>query len=255
MKQLQAAVKEWTAQLPPARQGELRGLLTRAGDPPLGALVHTLVYLATHGVLSWAQFEQELARCEQRNPNLLLFEMSARAFGDHCEALVNHHAARLLRPTRALDARYAGEYDLLLSGAVEGVRVEVKGSRAVAARTRGSMSGRALHSSAGAPFVMNFQHLKMHCADVFILVAVWSDVVQYWVLNGAEIKCLPGYCGSQTRDNHLEAQLHVKRSTAALMVPFETPPAQLPEAVEAAFARQTAPRSQGSTASGLAGVD
>ncbi|MDR6218230.1 hypothetical protein [Deinococcus soli (ex Cha et al. 2016)] len=253
MKQLQAAVKEWTAQLPPALQGELRGLLARAGDPPLGQLVHTLVYLATHGVLSWAQFEQELTRYEQRNPNLLLFELSARAFGDHCEALVRQHAPRLLRPTRALDAQYAGEYDLLLPDAPAGVRVEVKGSRAVAARARGSMSGRALHSGAAAPFVMNFQHLKMHCADVFILVPVWSDVVQYWVLNGAEVKRLPGYCGSQTRDNQLEAQLHVKPSTAALMTPFETPPAQLPEAVKVAFARQAAP--QGSTVAGRVGAD
>lgn len=171
-----------------------------------------------------------------RNLYLYIFEISApRSFG---EAWAQGHLKELVpdlqRPSKKIDPSYSGQYDLYL----DGIRIEVKASRAVDANMDAPLYVKALASDSGKEFWMNFQQVKPSCCDVFVWVAVWRDVIRYWVLSSGEVETNPYYSKGQHRGNIGEGQLHVRHTNIRDFARYEVKPNALEEAIRAAFDRQ-----------------
>lgn len=101
---------------------------------------------------------------------------------------------------------YSGQYDFWYNG----IRIEVKASRAVRRKSGDSLIIKALSSDSNYGFDMNFQQLKPACCDVFVWIAVWRDVIRYWVLSSDEVKNNRYYSSRQHRGNVGEGQLWLK---------------------------------------------
>jgi hypothetical protein len=71
---------------------------------------------------------------------------------------------------------------------IEGIRVEVKSSRAINTKKRGNLISKALKFGTKEPFWMNYQQIKLDVADVFIFIGVWVDRIVYWVMTNYEVK-------------------------------------------------------------------
>ena len=172
-----------------------------------------------------------------RNLYLYIFEISApRSFG---EAWAQGHLKELIpalqKPSRKIDPNYSGQYDLYL----DGIRIEVKASRAVDATMDAPLYVKALASDSGKEFWMNFQQVKPSCCDVFVWVAVWRDLIRYWVLSSYEVETNPYYSKGQHRGNVGEGQLHMRHDNIRDFVSYEVKPNKLEEAIRVAFDRQT----------------
>lgn len=172
-----------------------------------------------------------------RNLYLYIFEIAApRGFGEtwaqgHLKELVQE----LAKPTKKLDPNYSGDYDMFLDGKI---RIEVKASRAVDFDSREPLFVKALTSGSDKQFDMNFQQIKPACCDVFVWVAVWRDVIRYWVLSSKEVETNKYFSKGQHRGNVGEGQLHVNRDNINDFAPYEVKPNKLLEAIRNAFQRQ-----------------
>ena len=173
-----------------------------------------------------------------RNLYLYIFEISApRTFGEswaqgHLKELV----PLLQKPSKKIDPGYSGQYDL----ALEDIRIEVKASRAVDADVDAPLYVKALASNSKKRFWMNFQQVKPGCCDVFVWVAVWRDIIRYWVLSSYEVEANRYYSKGQHRGNVGEGQLHVKHDNIADFTEYEVKSNCLEEAIRRAHARQRA---------------
>ena len=174
-----------------------------------------------------------------RNMYLYIFEISApRTFGEswaqgHLKELV----PELLKSTRRLDPNYSGQYDFLLDGSI---RIEAKASRAVDSGIEAPLYVKTLSSDSSKPFWMNFQQIKPACCDVIVWVAVWRDVIRYWVLSSQEVESNPHYSKGQHRGNVGEGQLHVTQQNIEAFHDFEVKPNKLAEAFREAYRREQA---------------
>lgn len=171
-----------------------------------------------------------------RNLYLYVFEISApRTFG---EAWAQGHLKELVpelqKPSKRTDPDYSGQYDLFL----DNIRIEVKASRAVDADVDAPLYVKALASDSQKSFWMNFQQVKPGCCDLFVWVAVWRDVIRYWVLSSHEVETNPYYSRGQHRGNVGEGQLHVKQDNIHEFEKYEVKPNKLEEAIRAAYARE-----------------
>lgn len=171
-----------------------------------------------------------------RNLYLYIFEISApRTFGEtwaqgHLKGLV----PTLQKPSKKIDPGYSGQYDLLL----EKIRIEVKASRAVDADMDAPLYVKALASDSKKSFWMNFQQIKPRCCDVFIWVAVWRDVIRYWVLSSHEVETNRHYSQGQHRGNTGEGQLHIRDDNMSDFAEYEVKSNKLEEAIFRAYDRQ-----------------
>jgi hypothetical protein len=124
-----------------------------------------------------------------RNKNLCIFEITApTSFGsslvyEHLKILVPD----LIKPSKILYPNYSREYDFLLDNQI---RIEVKASRAVDKSSKAKLYAKALNSSSNKPFVMNFQQKKPQYCDVFVWIAVWLDIIRYWVFHPKRLKLI-----------------------------------------------------------------
>ena len=173
-----------------------------------------------------------------RNLYLYIFEISApRTFG---ESWAQGHLKELVplleKPPKKIDPGYSGQYDL----ALEDIRIEVKASRAVDADVDAPLYVKALASNSKKRFWMNFQQVKPGCCDVFVWVAVWRDIIRYWVLSSYEVEVNQYYSKGQHRGNVGEGQLHVKHDNIADFTEYEVKSNCLEEAIRTAHARQLA---------------
>ena len=109
-------------------------------------------------------------------------------------------------PSTAYDKNYSGQYDFWY----EGIKIEVKASRAVKRKSGDSLIIKALSSDSTAGFDMNFQQIKPACCDVFVWIAVWRDKIRYWVLSSDEVAQNKYYSVGQHRGNVGEGQLWLK---------------------------------------------
>lgn len=178
-------------------------------DPTMAQELETIIKDKIYSVYSFNKFEYVIShliaykcitindyldmRSEylSRNRYLRVFEITApRAFG---EQWAEHHLSdvfqELKHPTKKLDSNYKGEYDLWL----DGIKIEVKASRVVDSDSDEPLVYKALSSNSDKPFMMNFQQMKPRCCDVFIWIAVWRDIVRYWVIPSAVIQELSKY--------------------------------------------------------------
>lgn len=171
-----------------------------------------------------------------RNMYLYIFEISApRGFGEtwaqgHLKELVPD----LLKPTKKIDPDYSGQYDFYL----DGIRIEFKASCAVDFDSRDALYVKALSSSSNKQFDMNFQQIKPACCDVFVWVAVWRDVIRYWVLASQEVENNKYYSEGQHRGNVGEGQLHLTRDNIREFGAYEVRSDKLRDAIFSAHKRQ-----------------
>lgn len=171
-----------------------------------------------------------------RNRYLYVFEISApRSFG---EAWAQRHLEELVpdlqKPSKKTDPEYSGQYDFFLAG----IRIEVKASRAVDANIDAPLYVKALASDSHKSFLMNFQQVKPGCCDVFVWIAVWRDIIRYWVLSSHELETNRYYSRGQHRGNVGEGQLHVKHDNIQDFAEYEVKPNQLEKAIRDAYNRQ-----------------
>ena len=183
-----------------------------------------------------------------RNLYLYVFEISApRTFG---EAWAQGHLKELVpglrKPLKRMDPDYSGQYDFLL----DDIRIEVKASRAVDADVDGPLYVKALASTSRKSFWMNFQQVKPGCCDLFVWIAVWRDVIRYWVLASHEVEKHPRYSPGQHRGNIGEGQIHVRQDNIHDFREYEIRPHLLENAIRAAYDREIEARRKRGTASG-----
>lgn len=112
------------------------------------------------------------------------------------------------KPKKELDKDYTGEYDFWY----DGIKIEVKASRAVLKKSGGKLVDKALYSDdLKSNFEMNFQQIKPRCCDVFVWMGVWRDKIKYWVLSSKEVSSNKYFSTGQHRGNVGEGQLWITR--------------------------------------------
>lgn len=176
------------------------------------------VLLANHSI-SIDDYRSVRAEYIQRNKYLYVFEMTApRDFGEKwAQRHVSELVPELLRPSKTLDPSYSGEYDFWYNG----VRIEVKASRAVERGCDAPLVERALSSKSTLGFDMNFQQLKPNCCDVFLWIGVWVDKIRYWVLSSRDVAANAHFSCGQHRGNQGEGQLWIKNSNIKDFTSYE----------------------------------
>lgn len=159
-----------------------------------------------------------------RNKYLYIFEITApRTFGETwAQRHLNELVPDLERPSAQKDPEYTGQYDFWC----DGIRIEVKASRAVDRRSGDTLIMKALSSDSKKGFDMNFQQIKPNCCDVFVWIGVWRDVIRYWVLSSDEVANNQYFSTGQHRGNVGEGQLWVKDTNLNEFQQYEV---QVPE--------------------------
>ncbi len=234
LEHLQEELDALLAQLPNREEFQDR-LNSLVFGYPFNEYEYVISTLLAMGVLTLDGYHELRDSYIGRNPYLYIFEISApRSFGEswaqgHLKELV----PGLQKPSKRADPGYSGQYDLYL----EGIRIEVKASRAVDADMDAPLYVKALASDSTKGFWMNFQQAKPGCCDVFVWVAVWRDVIRYWVLSSHEVETNLTSRG-QHRGNVGEGQLHVRHNNIQNFEDYEVKPNKLEEAIRTAFDRQ-----------------
>lgn len=235
MERLQEELDSLLAQLP--EEPEIRDRLnTLVSVYPFNEYEYVIATLLAKDVLSLDDYHELRDSYIQRNLFLYIFEISApRSFG---EAWAQGHLKELVpdltKPSRRVDPDYSGQYDFYL----DGVRIEVKAYRAVDANMDAPLYVKALASDSRKEFWMNFQQVKPSCCDVFVWIAVWRDVIRYWVLSSREVETNQYYSHGQHRGNVGEGQLHVRHDNIQDFASYEVKARELEEAIRAAANRQ-----------------
>ncbi len=175
-----------------------------------------------------------------RNIYLYIFEIaSPRGFGERwAQGQLMSLEPDFIKPTRKIDDNYSGQYDIALKHKSELIKIEVKASRAVDEESEEPLYIKALSYNSHQPFDMNFQQIKPACADVFIWIAVWRDVIKYWVISSTEVKSNRYYSDKQHRGNIGEGQLHIKDNNINEFVQYECTPKEIKQAVIDAYERE-----------------
>lgn len=189
------------------RGNDLDGLY---GVYPFNKFEYIISHLLATGTITLQQYHDIRSRYLARNKYLYLFEITApRTFGETwAQQHLNEIVPELKRPSSHLDPNYSGQYDFWY----DGIKIEVKASRAVHRKSGDSLTIRALSSDSKCGFDMNFQQLKPACCDVFVWIAVWRDVIRYWVLSSDEVENNRHYSSKQHRGNAGEGQLWIKET-------------------------------------------
>ena len=188
------------------------------------------------GGLSYEKYLQIRQQYLDENPNLWIFEISApRAFGEKfAQTYVREKCDKLTKPSKELDPKYTGQYDLFL----DGIPIEVKASRAVDSNSDQPLYVKALSRKTELPFLMNFQQLKPQCCQVFIWVAVFRDQVVLWIMSSKEVMTNPLFSEGQHRGNAgNEGQLHIDEGNIDQLAKFELLDDDLEGAIRAAAKR------------------
>jgi len=196
---------------------------------PFNRFEYVISHLIAERALTIQQYLDLRAEYHRRNKYLYIFEITApRTFG---ETWAQRHLMEIVPelepPSTTTDPNYAGQYDLYYNG----IRIEVKASRAVKRKSGDSLILKALSSDSNFGFDMNFQQIKPKCCDVFVWIAVWRDVIRYWVLSSADVETNKYYSVGQHRGNVGEGQLWIKETNIDEFAEFEVPPRKILEAI------------------------
>lgn len=235
MEHLQEELDSLLAQLP--NEQEVRDRLeSLVSVYPFNEYEYIISTLLAMDVLTLDGYHELRDNYIARNLYLYVFEISApRTFG---EAWAQGHLKELVpglqKPSKKTDPDYSGQHDFFL----DNIRIEVKASRAVDADMDAPLYVKALASDSQKSFWMNFQQVKPGCCDLFVWVAVWRDVIRYWVLSSYEVETNPYYSHGQHRGNVGEGQLHVKQDNIHEFEKYEVKPNKLEAAIRAAYDRE-----------------
>ena len=203
---------------------------------PFKEYEHLICNLIERGGLTYEQYIDIRTEYISANPNLWVFEISApRGFGEKfAQTYVQGKCSKLKSPNKKLDPNYSGDYDLWL----DGIRIEVKASRAVDSDSEEPLYMKALSRKTDKNFLMNFQQLKPQCCDVFIWVAVYRDQIVLWVMSSKEVLENPSYSKGQHRGNKgNEGQLHIRQDNVAQLEKYELQGDNLEQAIRDAAKR------------------
>lgn len=186
LQELQQYLTRLTSSLAPedrdVLEARLHGLVSVF---PFSEYEFILMFLRDREVISFEDYEKLRANYVSANCYLDLFSLAPRVFGQIWgEKHIMDLDSRFQKPDKSLDPHYDGNYDLWIVG----VRVEVKSSRAMHTKKRGSLVSKALRYGSSDPFWMNFQQLKFDVCDVFVFIGVWVDQIVYWVMSNADAK-------------------------------------------------------------------
>lgn len=220
--------------------GDLEEVLQMVEDDqsifPFNEYEHLICNLIERGGLTYEQYIDIRTEYISANPNLWVFEISApRGFGEKfAQTYVQGKCSKLKSPSKKLDPQYAGDYDLWL----DGIKIEVKASRAVDSDSDEPLYMKALSRDTEKNFLMNFQQLKPQCCDVFIWVAVYRDQIVLWVMSSKEVLENPSYSKGQHRGNKgNEGQLHIRQDNIDQLTPYELQGDNLDKAIREAAGR------------------
>lgn len=203
---------------------------------PFNEYEHLICNLIERGGLTYEQYIDIRTEYISANPNLWVFEISApRGFGEKfAQTYVQGKCSKLKSPNKKLDPNYSGDYDLWL----DGIRIEVKASRAVDSDSEEPLYMKALSRKTNKNFLMNFQQLKPQCCDVFIWVAVYRDQIVLWVMSSKEVLKNPLYSKGQHRGNKgNEGQLHIRQDNITQLKKYELKGDNLERAIRDAAKR------------------
>lgn len=192
--------------------------------------------LIKRGVITYNQYIEIRTLYLNANPFLKYFENSSpRGFGEKfAERYVQGKCSKIKNPSKKLDTNYTGDYDLWL----DGIKIEVKASRAVDRDSREPLYMKALSRNTDKNFLMNFQQLKPQCCDVFIWVAVYRDQIVLWVMSSKEVLESPFYSKGQHRGNTgNEGQLHIRQDNIDELAAYELQDDNLEKAIRNAAER------------------
>lgn len=175
---------------------------------PFNKFEYIICHLIGTNTITLQQYLNIRNRYLERNKYLYVFEITApRTFGETwAQRHLNEVVPELQLPSTSYDPGYSRQYDFWYNG----IRIEVKASRAVRRKSGGSLIIKALSSDSKYGFDMNFQQIKPACCDVFVWIAVWRDVIRYWVLSSDDVKNNRYYSSGQHRGNVGEGQLWLK---------------------------------------------
>lgn len=220
--------------------GDLEEVLQMVEDDqsifPFNEYEHLICNLIERGGLTYEQYIDIRTEYISANPNLWVFEISApRGFGEKfAQTYVQGKCSKLKSPSKKLDPQYAGDYDLWL----DGIKIEVKASRAVDSDSDEPLYMKALSRDTEKNFLMNFQQLKPQCCDVFIWVAVYRDQIVLWVMSSKEVLENPSYSKGQHRGNKgNEGQLHIRQDNIDQLATYELQGDNLEKAIREAAGR------------------
>lgn len=177
---------------------------------PFNKFEYIISHLISEGIIGIDEYHDIRNKYLERNKFLHIFEITApRTFGENwAQNHLNELVQELQKPSKELDPTYSGEYDFWY----DGIKIEVKASRAVKRESGESLIIKALSTDSKFGFDMNFQQLKPSCCDVFVWIAVWRDAIKYWVLSSDEVKKNTYYSSGQHRGNVGEGQLWLKET-------------------------------------------
>lgn len=219
---------------------ELEEILQTVSDDrsvfPFNEYEHLIGQMLGLDKLTLAQYSEIRAAYINENPNLWIYEISApRGFGEgFAQTYIQGRCPQLQKPSKVTDPAYSGEYDFWL----DGIRIEVKASRAVDSKSDAPLYVKALARESARPFLMNFQQLKPQFCDVFVWVAVFRDEIVLWVMSSSEVECHQSYSRGQHRGNRgNEGQLHIKQDNIASLLSFELGQNDLGAAIRDAMGR------------------
>ncbi len=197
---------------------------------PFNKFEYVISHLIAENIISLNQYLMMRAAYLQRNKYLYVFEITApRTFG---ETWAQRHLVEVVPeleyPSPIKDPTYEGQYDLTCNG----IKIEVKASRAVKRKSGETLIMKALSSDSKSGFDMNFQQIKPACCDVFVWIAVWRDVIRYWVLSSNDVANNKYFSRGQHRGNVGEGQLWIKESNVDEFKKYEVGVRDILSAIE-----------------------
>lgn len=187
---------------------------------PFNKFEYIISHLIGTKTITLEQYYDMRSRYLKRNKYLYLYEITApRTFGETwAQRHLNEVVPELERPSAKYDSHYSGQYDFWYNG----IKIEVKASRAVKRKSGDPLIIKALSSDSKHGFDMNFQQIKPSCCDVFVWIGVWRDVIRYWVLSSDDVKNNKYYSTGQHRGNKGEGQLWIKETNINEFSVYET---------------------------------
>jgi len=193
IRSLDRQIKRWIESLAPEDKKTLLARLSSLKSIfPFNEYEYRLMFLLDRAIITFKEYERLRDNFVSENPYLELYGIAPRIFGEqwaqqHLMDIDN----RFKKPSRAIDKKFQGEYDLYIPYNKGIIKVEVKACRAINTKIRGKLESKALPFNSKEPFWMNFQQIKLDIADVFIFIGVWTNKILYWVLTNEEVKNHP----------------------------------------------------------------
>lgn len=198
---------------------------------PFNEYEYRLMYLLDKKVITFKEYEALRGAYVNANHYLNLYNISPRVFG---EIWAQQHLIdidlRFKKPSKKIDKKYSGDYDLYLKNGKKIIKVEVKASRAINTKIRGGLETKALSFESNEPYWMNFQQLKLGSADIFVFIGVWIDEIHYWVLTDKEVKNHPRK--SHQHRGGIEFQIGIRNKNFSEFKKFIVKPNKLIEAIK-----------------------